>query len=131
GQRVYYDAAYGQNTAQHVLGLFAVGEQAKVYQRLSDREQLDYILAELDQVFDGEASRTYVKHIVQNWDSEPFIESAYLSDHAPSSIPGRLSTAVDKKLYFAGDAYTQQDDWGGVHNATRSARRVVGKILLT
>ncbi|MEM6602279.1 MAG: FAD-dependent oxidoreductase, partial [Verrucomicrobiota bacterium] len=47
GQRVYYDAAYGQNTAQHVLGLFAVGEQAKVYQRLSDREQLDYILAEL------------------------------------------------------------------------------------
>ncbi|MEM6885900.1 MAG: NAD(P)/FAD-dependent oxidoreductase, partial [Verrucomicrobiota bacterium] len=131
GQRGYYDAAYGQKSVQHVLGLFAVGEPAKAYQRLSDRDQLEYILGELDQVFDGAASGAYVKHIVQNWDKEPFVESAYLADHAPSSVSSRLAASIDNKIYFAGDAYTQYDDWSGVHNAAQSARRVVGEILQT
>ncbi|TQV89286.1 flavin monoamine oxidase family protein [Aliikangiella coralliicola] len=129
GQRTYFDAAFAQNTSSNVLGLFAVGEQAKPYQRLSHREQLAYILNELDQVFEGEASRQYKQHIVQDWSKEPFIQSAYLSDEAPSYISSYLFTPVKNKLFFAGESYTHEDDWGGVHNATRSARRVVEEII--
>ncbi len=129
GQRAYFDAAYAQHTSSNVLGLFAVGKQAEPYQSLSKGDQLAYILNELDQVFDGEASRSYKKHIVQNWDSEPFIQSAYLADIAPSSISNDLFTPVGNKLYFAGDSYTYEDDWGGVHNATRSAKRAVEEII--
>lgn len=129
GQRAYFDAAYAQGSTHHVLGLFAVGEQARPYQEQSGDARPDFILEELDEIFGGKASQTYVKHIVQDWDEEPFIRSAYLADVAPSAISSVLSRAVDDKVYFAGDAYTQEDDWGGVHNATQSARDIVDSIV--
>ena len=131
GQRAYFDAAHTQHTSFNVLGLFAVGQQAKQYQLLSQDAQLEYILNELDEVFDGKASQNYKNHVVQNWDDEPFIHSAYLADTAPSSISYALSSTIGQKLYFAGESYTQEEDWGAVHNATQSARRVVEEILQT
>ncbi len=128
GQRVYYDAAYGQNSASNVLGLVALGAQANQYQELTGDAQRDFILNELDTVFNSLASQTYIKHIVQNWDDEPYIHSAYLADNAASNISSRLSKSIEEKIYFAGEAYTQEDDWGGVHNATRSARDVVNEF---
>ncbi|MBS1256158.1 MAG: hypothetical protein MAG581_01971 [Deltaproteobacteria bacterium] len=130
GQRLYYDAAYAQNTNSNILGLFAVGEQALQYQAHSGIDLKDYILNELDEIFSGIPSRTFVKHIVQNWSEEPFIRSAYLADVVPSRISSILSTSVEQKIFFAGEAYTQEDDWGGVHNAVRSARDAVHEILL-
>ena len=129
GQQAYYDAAYGQNTTANILGLFAVGKQAQRYQALSGEALRDFILAELDEMFDGIASQTYVKHIVQNWSEEPFIRSAYLSSVAPIGISRALSRSIEDKLFFAGDAYTQDDDWGAVHNATQSARAVIKEIV--
>lgn len=129
GQRIYYDAAHGQNSSSNVLGLVALGEQATPYQALTGDAQRDYILSELDSIFNGIASQTYIKHIVQDWDNEPYIRSAYLADIASSNISNRLSVSIAEKLYFAGEAYTQEDDWGGVHNAVRSARDVVDEIL--
>ncbi len=129
GQRLYYDAAYGQQTSEHILGLFAVGQQAEPYQQLSGIAQKDYILSELDQIFDSKASQTYTKHITQNWNEEPFIKAAYLADVAPSKISRMLSHSIDAKIYFAGEAYTKEDDWGAVHNAVRSARDAVKELL--
>lgn len=129
GQRIYYDASYGQNSNRHVLGLFSVGQQAEQYQNLSGNAQRDYILNELDQVFNGAATTNYIKHIVQNWNEEPHIRAAYLADVAPSSISTVLAETLNDKLYFAGDAYTKFDDWGSVHVAARSAREAVQEIL--
>ena len=129
GLREYYDAAYGQNTKTNVLGLFTVGEQAERYQGLSDEEIGDLVLTELDTMFEGIPSQVYVKHIVQNWNEAPFIRSAYLADTSPSRIPRSLSRSVGNKLFFAGEAYTRGNDWGGVHDATQSARAAVREIL--
>jgi len=129
GQRLYYDAAYAQNTDAHILGLFAVGKQAEQYQALSGAAQRDFILAELDSIFEGAASKTYMQHKVQNWNDEPFIRGAYLADNTPSRISRILSRAVENTLFFAGEAYTQEDDWGSVHNAARSARDAVEELL--
>ena len=129
GQQAYYDAAYGQDTNTNILGLFAVGKQAEPYQDLSGEALRDYILAELDAMFEGAASQGYIKHTVQNWNEEPFIRSAYLANNAPASISHTLSQPVAGKLFFAGDAYTQENDWGAVHNATRSARDAVQEIV--
>ncbi|MFT7648779.1 MAG: monoamine oxidase [Candidatus Poriferisodalaceae bacterium] len=129
GQRLYYDAAYGQDTTTHVLGLFAVGAQAETYQALSDDDLLTRILAELDEIFDGAATRTYVRHLVQNWNEEPFARAAYLADVASPSTSTRLAGSVDGRLFFAGDSYTSFDDWGSVHSATRSAAEAVENLL--
>lgn len=130
GQRIYYDAAYGQDSDFNILGLFSVGAQAERYQQaLADGELLDVMLAELDEVFDGAASPAYVRHIVQNWNDEPFARAAYLEDDAPSSVSRRLAEPIDGRVFFAGDAYTSFDDWGSVHTATRSAAEAVDGLL--
>lgn len=129
GQRMFFDASHAQRSSRNILGLFAVGEQAERYQRASGDEQRDLILRELDEVFGGEASRHYKQHIVQDWDLEPFVESAYLADNAPSHVAAAISQPIMSKLYFAGEAYAGGEDWGSVHSAVRSARVAIDKIM--
>ena len=129
GQKLYYDAAYGQDTTQHVLGLFAVGTGTKPYVDLDDDERIAYMLQELDELFDGQASRYYVKHIFQNWNAEPFAQGAYVVDHENWRTVRTLGRSVNDRLYFAGSAYTDGEDWSSVHTAARSARRAVEEIL--
>lgn len=129
GQRLYYDAAYGQDSDFNVLGLFTVGHWAEVYQAMSQTELLEAVLSELDEIFDGAASRSYVRHLVQNWNDDEFAQAAYLADDAPSHITRRLAEPVGDRLFFAGDAYTLFDDWSSVHTATRSAANTVERLL--
>lgn len=129
GQKLYYDAAYGQASDKHILGLFAVGTGAQEYASFSDSELRDYILAELDALFDNRASATYIQHISQNWNEEPFAKGAYLYDHENWTRVNRLADSVDNKVYFAGDAYGFTTDWGSVHVAARSAKRAVEDIV--
>lgn len=130
GQVAYYDAAYGQNSSKHILGLFAVGIPAEAYTSLSGDPLRDYILAELDTIFSNQASPNYIKHIVQNWNQEPFVKGAYLSDYEDETRVQKLSESVDDKLYFAGEAYTAGEDWGGVHAAAQAAREAVVELLV-
>ncbi|MEM1340325.1 MAG: FAD-dependent oxidoreductase [Bacteroidota bacterium] len=129
GQRLYYDAAYGQNSADNVLGLFSVGKQAEVYQAFKGTALRDYVLNELDEIFDGKASETFQDILVQNWNEQPFAGAAYLEDEASSSISTAMSKSIDNKLYFAGCSYTQFDDWSSVHTAARSARDAVRELV--
>lgn len=130
GQRLYYDASYGQNSNRHVLGLFSVGQQAEQYQNLDSGDELkNYVLNELDPIFNGAASANYLQHISQNWNEEPFAQGAYLNDQASSSISSNLFRPMDNKVYFAGDSYTQEDDWSSVHVAARAARDAVRLML--
>ncbi len=130
GQRLYYDAAYGQDTEANVLGLFSVGEPAERYQAVDEGDELrDLILAELDEIYDGAATRTYVQHVAQNWNAEPFARAAYLADDADWRIPPQLQVRFSERVLLAGDAYTSHDDWSAVDDAARSGRDAVADLL--
>ncbi|MEM6840643.1 MAG: FAD-dependent oxidoreductase [Bacteroidota bacterium] len=129
GQVSYYDASFGQNTESHVLGMFAVGKPAKERGELNNDELKSYILTELDEIFSNQATPSYLRHVVQNWSEEPYIESAYISDHSEVKTVRQLQKSVDGKIYFAGDCYTSGQDWGNVHNAVESARDCITKII--
>lgn len=129
GQKLYYDASHGQNSTRHVLGLFAVGVAAQELAPLSHEELKNFMLTELDQIFDNQASPGYIRHISQNWNAEPFIQGAYVYDHENWRTVRTLGESVNNKLFFAGEAYTTGDDWGSVHNAARSAIRAVGELV--
>lgn len=129
GQKLYYDAAYGQNTDQHILGLFAVGSGTFPYIELNNDELIEYMLDELDKLFDGKASPNYVKHIFHNWNADPYANGAYVIDDENWRVVSKLGESVDDRLFFAGDAYTEGADWSSVHTAVRSARRAVEDIL--
>ena len=128
GQKLYYDAAYGQNSNRHILGLFAVGTGTLPYVQLEGDERINFMLSELDELFDNQASPNYVKHIFQNWNEEPFANGAYIYDQENWRRVRTLGEPVGDKLFFAGDGYTTGDDWSSVHAAARSAIRVVGEL---
>jgi len=129
GQRLYYDASFGQRGGENILGLFAVGEQAKPYLTRKGDALKTHILQELKQVFGSVAEESFIELLAQNWNEEPFIESAYLSDYADERLPPILAESVQETLYFAGEAYTDEGDWGGVHNAARAAHRAVNQLI--
>ena len=128
GQKLYYDAAYGQHSNKSILGLFAVGAPAQQLAALSDAALKDYMLKELDVVFNNHASANYVKHVSHNWNAEPYIEGAYVYDHENWEHIVDLAESVADKVFFAGTSYGFADDWGGVHVAARSAQRAVDVI---
>ncbi len=129
GQKLYYDAAYGQNTTEHIMGLFAVGSGATPYLQRSGDDLIEFMLSELDEIYNGQASTNYIKHTFQNWNAEPHIDGAYVYDHEDWRRLRALGESVDNKLFFAGDAYTTGSDWGSVHAAARSAKRAVQELV--
>ncbi|WP_422858485.1 flavin monoamine oxidase family protein [Flagellimonas sp. S174] len=129
GQVSLYDAAWGQESGKHILGLFSVGAPAKKYGGLTDDMFKSQFLKELDQIFEGKATKYYMKHLTQNWSKEPFAMGAYASDFTKPEALATLQEPIDNKLYFAGDGYTDGTDWGNVHNAIHSAKQCVEMIL--
>lgn len=132
GQLLFYDAAHGQRSDANVLGLFSVGTGSEPYQRADARgELIEHLLAELDPIFAGQASKNYLQHVAQNWSAEPHIGMAYLADNADWRGPRRLSAPVENRIYLAGDAYIADlEGWSMVHLAARSGRSAVEKILV-
>jgi monoamine oxidase len=112
-----------------VLGLFAVGAPAERYQALTDDDRRDLVLAELDAVFDGAATPAYLGHVSQNWDDEPYVRQAYVADGADWQVVRTLGEPVGDRIWFAGDAYTDGEDWSSVHVAARSARAAVDAMI--
>ena len=129
GERLYYDAAYGQNTDRNILGFFSVGSPSQNYTSRSGDDLKNFMLAELDQILDGQASPNYIKHTVQNWVTEPFQGGAYVNDHENWRRVRTLGEPVADKIYFAGEAYTDGEDWGSVHNAAQAARVAVAALM--
>lgn len=129
GEKMYYDAAYGQNSNKHILGVFSVGEPAEDFIGMSETQFKDNVLGELDALFNNKASSSYVKHITQNWNNEPYARGAYITDQEDYRTVAVLGQSVDSKVYFAGDAYTTGDDWSSVHAAGRSAIRAVREMI--
>jgi monoamine oxidase len=105
--KIFYDATLRKDSNRNILGLFSVGAKSSPYTDLeTDTEIINMILSELDEMFDGKASQTYVKHIIQNWSKEPYIQGSYGIDfqESESKTAEKLFKPIDNKIYFAGEA---------------------------
>lgn len=126
-ERIYYNAAFRKDSGRNILGLFTVGADATVYATQPTEEALiKYMLAELDTIFDGKASRYYQKHVVQNWSKEPYIQGSYTSQE-DENLKNVMREAIDNKVYFAGEAYAVNHST--VHGAGESAYSAVEVLL--
>ncbi|RNC85931.1 MAG: FAD-dependent oxidoreductase [Balneola sp.] len=127
GEKLYYDATFGKDTDRNIFALFTVGEPATVYAQFeNDADRIAYILNELDEIFGDDASRTYIKHVTQNWSAEPYIQGSY-THYDDYSVQSTLVEPIDNKIFFAGEAYPE--DSSTVHGAGQSAYEAVRLIL--
>lgn len=123
----YYNAANGKTTQQNILGLFAVDGPSKRYtSHKSEADIIEYILKELDEIFDGQASKHYLKHHIQNWTDEPFIQGSYSKQKGD---PKKMAAPVAGKIYFAGEAMNIKGHTIAVHGAMESSYLMLEKML--
>lgn len=130
-EKSVYDAAFRKDSGKNILGLFAINEKASAYTKLnSDEEIINKFLGELDKMFDGKATPNYVKHIIQNWSNEPYIQGAYSYSFkgSKSSIVEAIIKPVSDRLFFAGEALSTKNQ-AMVHGACESAYSVVARML--
>ena len=129
-EKIFYDAAFKKNTSRNVLGLFTIGTPASAYTNLStEAEIIEKVLGELDTIFDGKATQTYQKHIIQNWSAEPYIQGSYtFFEGSESSLQDTIREPLDSKVYFAGESLHANAS-ATVHGAGQSGMEVTRTIL--
>lgn len=126
-----YDAALGKSSQHNVLGLFAINDKAAAYTSLGTEQAIiEHFLAELDDIFDGKASANYIKHIIQNWSNEPYIQGAY-AYHIDGNRKETLKTLqepINNTIFFAGEALSIENQ-AMVHGACESAYQMAARMI--
>ena len=117
---LFFNAVFRKpQTHRNIMGILQVGEHARIWNTLSDKELFDEMMAKLDELYDGKATKYYVKHQVQNWSQKPFVKGTYLLGGDTDTI----EEAVDKKVFFAFDRGSM------VHSAALSGRRAAVEVV--
>lgn len=128
GDLLFYDAAFGHSGTDQVLGCFCVGEPAQDFIHLDESQIRQNLLNKLDPVFGNQPSQDILQFTHMNWSQESPYSGTYLYDNENYRVVQTLSASIDDRLFFAGEAFTNGEDWGGVHDAIRSALRAVDRI---
>mmetsp|Transcript_10283 Transcript_10283/g.15041 ORF Transcript_10283/g.15041 Transcript_10283/m.15041 type:complete len:423 (-) Transcript_10283:80-1348(-) len=131
-----YDPLYGKDidplaSSKHILAYVAIGEnKAGEMSRLNEEELAKAALANIDKLFDGQGTKNYIKHLVQNWTLEPYILGAYTG--ASSTRSDRLEvgrTIGDGRLLFAGE-HTSAEFFSLVPGAALEGRRAAMEAVM-
>jgi monoamine oxidase len=126
-ERFFYDATYGQNSANHVLGMFVLGDVADGFVLLSEYDVIQTALNDLNSLFGNNVATTnYIKGFVQNWVDEPYIRGAYSIYEDKYKAIDVLQKPLSNTLYFAGEAIpVVESDYehGFAHGAALSGRK--------
>jgi len=110
---------------------FIMGEQAEYLTSLgSDTAITTALLQELDTMYNGQATASFISSHVQNWTNNPFVKGAYsYSTIGMGDARTVASKPINKKLYFAGEAMNTNGHHQTVHGAVETGYREVINIL--
>ena len=127
----YTDDSIGKAQNDNVLLAFIMGQQAEYLTALgSDTAITTALLQELDVMYNGQASASFIASYVQNWTTNPFIKGAYSYSTVAMGDARKIATQpISKKLYFAGEAMNINGHHQTVHGAAETGYREVINIL--
>jgi len=103
-----------------------------LYEKGGEEAVVDNILAELDSMFDGQASKQHIKSSVQMWPKNEFIKTGYVSwiHNEEETVEEMQRPLSVRKVFFAGEAIPiDRNEWGYVHGAAWSGKDVARKII--
>jgi monoamine oxidase len=127
----YADDSIGKAQNDNVLLAFIIGVQAEYLTSLgSDTAITTALLQELDTMYNGQATASFVASHVQNWTINPFVKGAYSYSTIGMGDARKVATKpINKKLYFAGEAMNTNGHHQTVHGAVETGYREVINIL--
>jgi lysine-specific histone demethylase 1B len=127
----YADDSIGKVQEDNVLLAFIMGQQAEYLTSLgSDAAITNALIQELDTMYNGQASASFVASHVQNWTTNPFVRGAYsYSTIGMGDARKVASESVAKKLYFAGEAMNLNGHHQTVHGAIETGYREVINLI--
>ena len=127
----YADDSIGKAQDDNILLAFIMGDQAEYLTSLgSDSAITNALLQELDTMYNGQATATFVASHVQNWTTNPFVRGAYSYSTVGMGDARKVaSETVAKKLYFAGEAMNINGHHQTVHGAIETGYREVINLL--
>ena len=139
----YFNSGVGRSKFFRSMALTIYGQKAEQLSALSDYNKVLTILAELDAVYQGQATRfirrdldnpndsTNLLFLVKDWTKDEYIKGGFSYPLVGTTNADRkdLSLPLADKLYFAGEATDVDGDSGTVSGALNSAARVVEEIV--
>ena len=131
GEKGFYDIAFKKNVQTNVLGFLCTGNETQKYYNLkSEQEIISSLLEELDEMFDGKASKFYSgEYILENWGQYEFIQGTWTQAiHEKRSYLKIINQPLDNKVYFAGEIYDTYQQMG-VPGAVLSGYYTIDKLL--
>lgn len=115
--------------AEPIMVFVITGKHYEEFRSMTDEEIGRAVLRYIDKIYNGEGSRNYIEHIVENYTTKPFIRGAWSKPGADKSRNKALGQSVDDKLFFAGEA-THGEFPSYVHGAALSGRRAAVEAVL-
>jgi lysine-specific histone demethylase 1B len=127
----YADDSVGKAQSDNVLLAFLTGDQAAYLDSLgSDEAVTAALLQELDQMYNGQASASFIASHVQNFTANPFIKGAYsYSTMGMGNARETAARSVNDKLFFAGEAMNINGHHQTVQGAVETGYREVINIF--
>ncbi len=127
----YADDSIGKAQDDNILLAFIMGDQAEYLTSLgSDSAITNALLQELDTMYNGQATASFVASHVQNWTANPFVRGAYSYSTVGMGDARKVaSETIAKKLYFAGEAMNLNGHHQTVHGAIETGYREVINLI--
>jgi len=127
----YSDDSIGKVQDDNILLAFIMGQQAEYLTSMgSDSAITNALLQELDTMYNGQASASFVASHVQNWTTNPFVRGAYSYSTVGMGDARKVaSESFAKKLYFAGEAMNTNGHHQTVHGAIETGYREVINLI--
>ncbi len=121
----------GKTGNDNILLAFIMGEQAEYLNSLGSESAITTaLLSELDTIYNGQATNSFVSSHVENWTTHPFIRGAY--SYSPVGMGNARTIAaqpIDNKLFFAGEAMNTNGHHQTVFGAVETGYREAYNIL--
>jgi len=127
----YVDDTVGKVTNNHILLAFVMGQQAQALHDLGSHKAITTsLLSELDGIYNGKASATFIDSVVYDYTDKPYIDGAYgYSTIGMGHARKEASQPLNNKLFFAGEAMNRNGHHQTVHGAAESAYVALMELL--
>lgn len=127
----YADDTVGKTTNDHVLLAFIMGDQAATLHAMgSEAEVVNALLTELDLMYEGKATQTFISSSMFDYTNKPYIKGAYsYSTVGMGNAREIAAQTINKKIYFAGEGMNTTGHHQTVHGAIESGYQAVINLL--